>query len=256
MKGLLLLYGECFREGFNGSRVTDTPTSYLSQKDASLSHVLFCDEMKQKGVDMNILIHTYHTKYETDLRSWYTYPTIYVGKKKYPFKTPEDALNRFMLITKSVDRSYDFILLTRLDILLKPPFYKIINPKWNNIYFFSQGWTRMKHCGFYHEDNKNIPTCNPIIQFIPKKYFGMLDDVCLGHDAWLKYTKLGIKELNFMVDEYHDSTTYLDYNPYYKMVGRPETHIHHDKGKKINRSLFNTTRKIKCKKSRKKIIKF
>ena len=48
MKGLLLLYGECFREGNIGSRLTDTPTSYLLQKEASLSHVAFCDAMKKK----------------------------------------------------------------------------------------------------------------------------------------------------------------------------------------------------------------
>ena len=253
MKGLLLLYGECFREGFNGERITDTPTSYLSQKDASLSHIAFCDEMKQKGVDMNILIHTYHTKYEKDLRSWYTYPTKYIGKKKYPFKKPQDALDSFMRITKRVDRSYDFILLTRLDILIKPTFYKIMNPKWNKIYFLAQDWTRMEHCGFYPG---NIPAINPIVQFIPKKHFSILDHTDVSHRAWVKYYNLGITDLDFMVEEYYDATTYLDHNPYYKMVGRPETHIHYDKGKKIDRSLFHTKRKIKCKKSRKKIIKF
>ena len=42
---------------------------------------MLCDAMKQKGVQMYILIHTYTTKYEKDLRSWYTYPTKYVEKK-------------------------------------------------------------------------------------------------------------------------------------------------------------------------------
>ena len=251
MKGLLLLYGECFREGINGSRLTDTPTSYLSQKEASLSHVVFCDAMKKKGVDMNILIHTYHTKYEKDLRSWYSYPTTYVGKKKYPFKTSGDALTSFMRITKKIDRSYDFILLTRLDILLKPSFLKIVNPKWDKIYFFSQNWSFYK-CGF---NEGNIPTVNPIIQFIPKKHYYMLNHIDLDHSGWETYYKLGITELDFMIEEYHDATTYLDYNSYYKMVGRPETHIHYDKGKKINRSLFYTKRKIKCNQSRKKPIR-
>ena len=48
MRGLLLLYGECFRDGHHKSRKTDTPTSYLPQKEASLSHVAFCDVMKKK----------------------------------------------------------------------------------------------------------------------------------------------------------------------------------------------------------------
>lgn len=253
MKGLLLLYGECFRDGHSTSRITDTVTSYLPQKDASLSHVVFCDTMKEKGVDMDVMIYTYPTKYKKELRSWYTYPTVYVEKKRYPYKNSESALYSFMRITKKIDRSYDFIVFTRLDILLKPSFYTLINPLWDKIYFFSQNWTPHANCGFY---DGNIPVVNPTIQFIPRKHFYMLDHVNVNHDGWKKYKELGIKDIEFMVEEYYDADSYLDYNPYYKMTNRPETHIHYDKGKKINRSLFNTTRKIKCKKSRKKIIKF
>lgn len=251
MKGLLLLYGECFRDGHHKSRLTDTPTSYLPQKEASLSHVAFCDEMKKKGVNMDVLIHTYPTKYEKDLRSWYTYPTTYFEKKRYPFKKAENALTSYMRITKKVDRSYDFVLFLRLDILLKPSFYTLINPSWDKIYFFSQEFTAFG-CGFLEG---NIPAVNPTIQFIPKRFFYMLDHVNVHHDGWKKYYTLGIKELDFMVDKYHDADTYYDYNSYYKMANRPETHIEYDAGKTIDRSLFYTRRKIKCKKS-KKMIKF
>lgn len=243
MRGLLLLYGECFRDGHHKSRKTDTPTSYLPQKEASLSHVAFCDVMKKKGVNMDVLIHTYPTKYEKDLLSWYTYPTKYYEKKRYPFKNAENALHSYMRITKEIDHSYDFVLFTRLDILLKPPLYTLINPLWDKIYFFSQNFTAFI-CGFLEG---NIPRVNPMIQFIPKKMFFMLNHVNVDHIAWKKYRELGIKELDFMVEEYYDTDTYLDYNPYYKMINRPETHIHYDKGKKIDRSLFYTKRKIKCK---------
>ena len=246
MKGLLLLYGECFRDGHHQSRVTDTPTSYLPQKEASLSHVAFCDAMKKKGVNMDVLIHTYPTKYEKDLRSWYTYPTSYYEKKRYPFKTPDNALDSFMRITKKIDRSYDFVLLTRLDILLKPHLYTLINPLWDKIYFFSQEFTGCEFfvCGFYEG---NIPAVNPVLEFIPKRFFYMLEHTSVDHTAWRKYYNLGIKELEFMVEEYYDADTYLDYNPYYKMANRPETHIHYDKGKKIDRTLFYSNKKVKCK---------
>ena len=82
----------------------------------------------------------------------------------------------------------------------------------------------------------------------------MLNHVNVDHKAWLKYTKLGIKNLDFMIEEYQDANSFLDYNPYYKMANRPETHIHYDKGKTIDRSLFYTKKKIKCK--TKKIIQF
>ena len=252
MKGLLLLYGECFRDGHHNSRVTDTPTSYLPQKEASLSHTTFCDAMKKKGVNMDVLIHTYPTKYEKDLRSWYTYPTTYYEKKRYPFKNSSNALTSIMRITKKIDRSYDFVLFTRLDIVLKPTFQTLINPSWDKIYFFSQNWTNaVGVCGFF---DGNIPTVNPLLQFIPKRFFHMLDHVSVDHDAWRKYYNLGIKELDFMVEKYYESDTYLDYNPYYKMANRPETHIHFDKGKKIDRTLFYSNKKVKCK--TKKFIKF
>jgi len=200
--------------------------------------------MKQKGVDMHVLIHTYSTKYKKDLRSWYTYPTTYYEKKRYPFKTPEQALDSFMRITKEIDRSYDFIVFTRLDICLKPPLFTLINPSWDKIYFFSQRSTSTETCGFY---KGNIPSVNTTLQFIPKKMFGMLQHTSVNHDAWRKYYNLGITELDFIVDEYYRADTYDDYNPYYKVANRPETYIHYDKGKKIDRTLFYSNKKLKCK---------
>ena len=132
---------------------------------------------------MDVLIHTYHTKYEKDLRSWYSYPTKYFLKKKYPFKKAQDALTSFMRITKKIDHSYDFVLFTRLDILLKSTFFDLVNPKCDKIYFFSQIWT-FYQCGFYEG---NIPVVNPIIKFIPKKYFWILDNTNIYHDAWVTY---------------------------------------------------------------------
>jgi hypothetical protein len=189
------------------------------------------------------LIHTYPTKYEKDLRSWYTYPTVYIEKKRYPYKNASNALTSFMRITKKIDRSYDFIIFTRLDILLKPAFHSLINPLWDKIYFFSQEFTAFG-CGFYEG---NIPAVNPTIQFIPKRFFYMLHHVNVHHDGWKKYYNLGIKDLDFMVEEYYCADTYEDYNSYYKMANRPETHIHYDKDKKIDRTLFYSNKKLKCK---------
>ena len=241
MKGLLLLYGECFREGPSHSRITDSANSYFLQKEASLSHIAFCDEMKKKGVAMEILIHTYHTKYEGDLRSWYSYPTTYIGKRRYPFKTATDALNSFMKIAKKIDHSYDFVVMTRMDIFLKPLFMKIITPTWNKVYFFSQSSIPSFHCGFLEG---TIPAVNSMVQFIPNRYFHLLSRLHVEHDGWKAYDGI---EKDFMVDEYYDADTYKDFNPYLKIVGRPEAPVHHDKGKKINRKWFNSTRKIKCK---------
>jgi len=245
MKGLLFLYGDCFREGMNQTTLSNTPASYSNQKEASLSHMEFCDEMKKKGVSMEVLIHTYHTKYEKDLRSWYKCPTEYIGKRRFPFKTSREALDSFMKIGKNIDHTYDFVIMTRMDILLKPAFMKVVNPKWDKLYFFSKHINLSLDCTFF---KGVLPSVNPMIEFIPKRYFCVLNKLNVDHDAWATY--VGI-EKDFMINEHYSADTYKYYNPYYKIVGRPESHIHSNKNKKIR----NTTQKLKCKKYKEHYIK-
>jgi hypothetical protein len=128
---------------------------------------------------------------------------------------------------------YDFILITRIDILLKPYFFNIFNPTWNKVKFICRNYTLW--LDYYEYNDMKFPCVNPIIEFIPKKYFKILSNINVEHDAWLHYYKhfnMNNDEIEFMVDYYHDADSYKDYNPYYKMVSRPETYIWHDRNKK------------------------
>lgn len=230
-KGLLVLFGESFREGTQGTRLRDTENSYNPQKLACESHIEFCNYIKQiYNVNMDILINTYDTKYENDLKSWYTnYNLSYMTN---PELLGNNNIAQQALNTVNTD-NYDFVLITRIDILLKPYFFNIFNPYSNKVNFICNNWT-LWHTHFEY-NNINFPCVNPTIIFIPKKYFKILSNINIEHDAWVHYYKnfnMHNDDMGFMVDYYHDADSYKDYNPYYKMVSRPETYIWYDRNKK------------------------
>jgi hypothetical protein len=238
MRGLLLITGEAFREGMQGSRTRDTDASFQPQKMASESHVDFCNYIKEKyGVKIDIFINTYDTKYEKELKSWYPNCKYKSNKTLLGPKLVQNAVNE-------IDKDYDFIFLLRPDIFIKPYFYSVFNPKWKTIHFFSQNYTRWK-CGM----SGPYPLVNSTFQFIPKKYIQVCTNIVFDHDAWQHYHEIfhiPQSKMDFMVNTYHDADSYKDYNPYYRYVGRPECTVWHDRGKTINRKLFgknNTCKK-------------
>lgn len=229
-KGLLVLFGESFREGGQGTRLRDTENSYNPQKLACESHIEFCNYIKQiYNINMDILINTYDTKYENDLKSWYTNYNL-------SYMTNSELLGNNNIAQQALNtvntENYDFVLITRIDILLKPYFFNIFNPYSNKVNFICNNWT-LWHTLEYN--NISFPRVNATIEFIPKEYFKILSNINIEHDAWIHYYKIfnmNYDDIGFMVNYYHDSDSYKDYNPYYKMVSRPETYIWHDRNKK------------------------
>jgi len=132
-RGLLILYGESFREGGQNSRERDCDNSYKTQKIASESHTDFCKFIKEKyNIYMDISITTYDTKYEKDLKSWYNNLVYYKSYKE-------------LIGTKNISHSainnndsekYSFMFITRMDIYIKKDYYPIFNPYWDKIYYF------------------------------------------------------------------------------------------------------------------------
>jgi hypothetical protein len=238
MKGLLLLIGESFREGLQFERKRDTKKSFYTQKMASESHIDFCNYVKEKhNVSMDIFINTYDTKYEKELKSWYPNCKYKSNKELIGQKLAQDAINE-------IDKEYDFIFLTRMDIFIKPYFYSVFNPKWKTIHFLCQGFSKHVCEGFID----NSPMVNEIFQYFPKKYYYVLNEYNAYGESWRDYHKkfhIPHSKMDFMVDTRHDSDSYKDYNPYYRFVGRPECTIWHDRGKKINRKLFGKKRTCK-----------
>jgi hypothetical protein len=238
-KGLLVLYGESFRDGLQSDRTTGTEKGFIGQMKASDSHIKFMETIKNKyDYNMDVSISTYCTKYNKELKDKYkNFKIIFncenelIGWNNIAMK----ALNNYDL------SGYDFILLTRNDICFKDEFihnFKINNEK---VLFVSQQWT-------YHDCyKKDIPNINPTIISIPKKFFRITKDISVDGNCWdflIENYGLTNNDMGFLLNTYHDADSYKNYNPYYYMVGREQTTKWHDKDK-INPN-FNTTGVIKC----------
>ena len=243
---LLLLYGHSFREGNQGTLTVDTEFSYKTQKAATESHINFIKYLKEKyDIDTDIIINTYNTKYEDEFKSWYGNNLILHNTNKELIGFNNLVNNIIKKFTSEYNiNNYDFVLLTRCDIYLKPEFNNLINANWKKIMFVSQDWT---YCGYI---DKGEPRVNPTIKFIPYKYFSIFNkNISVDHDGWYYYKNnhnLTNEDLDFMLDTYHDSDSYKDFNPVYYMACRPENQIWHDKGLKIDKSRFGNPNNLVC----------
>jgi hypothetical protein len=209
----------------------------------------FINYLKEKhNIHTDVIINTYDTKYENDFKSWYK-DNLKIYNSNKELIGFNNLVNNIIkkFITEYKINEYEFIILTRCDIYLKPEFHKIFNPFWKKIMFASQNWTYW-NCGYL---NNADPNTNATIEFIPNKYFEHLNKgVCVDHHSWFHYkdtVKLKDEYMDFMLDTYHDADSYKDFNPLYYMVSRQENQISHDKDK-INKSNYGKSENLLCNK--------
>jgi hypothetical protein len=229
-KCLLVYYGGSFREGNIGSTTSDTQYGYEAQKNASITHAKLKKVLNKKGYQTDIIINTRHTDYKSDLMKWYNPFNIIINN--IPIKTHgkdymiQSAVNNIDKLNKD---DYDFILFVRIDLFLKPDFYKILNTESNKINFLANNYNP--------RDCKNIinkqgdPEIVDLFIYIPKKYYYMLDNKFkLEHNSWEYYKKtykLSDNDMEFMTTLKFDSNSIIDNNPYYVMGSRKEnTELH------------------------------
>lgn len=231
-KGLLCYYGGAFREGHSGNSNQDTEKGFDSQFYSTQSHIKLASLMKENGYEIDTIINTYHSTFEKDLTKWYNPYEILFDKINKNIRSTD---GRDKLIQSSVNNikkmtpdDYEFILFIRIDLFLKPDFFKVLNIYSERIQFLAHNFYQ-HHCGFTKERD---PEVVDLILFVPKKYFYILDNKFkLNHNVWSYYKKqykLTDDDMSFMTDLRFDSNTYLDYNPYYIISGRPENKIVHN----------------------------
>ena len=233
-RGVLILLGESFRLGEQGTRNIGSDESYNAQIKASFSHVSCVQYIKQQyNIPFDIYIATYNTKFNDTLLDIYKQYSI--GYDLY-----DDRIGTKELINRSISKMnitlYDFILLVRIDICLKDHFLTIFNPLWDTIRFASICFMPYHKTGVY-------PRVNPVLLWIPKKYYiyikEYIDISC--HDVWKNLmcnTTLTIEDVDTMIDTYHDSDSAKDYNPMYYIVNRYESLVFHTPGEKFNKYTF------------------
>ena len=229
-KGLLALYGESFRLGGQNSRDRGSDKSYKEQMAAAKTHMKFIESLKLKNVDMKVSINSYTTKFDKSLKD--VYKDVLVYSIFYP-----DLLGQTHLIRSCIDKmkilntnEFDFVLFMRIDLFLKDKFMEIFNPYSDNILFPSICWK----IGNSHMAGPH-PRVNDMMLFTPKKYVRYVRNVIkIGHDTWsclVDDTDLTYKNLDTMLNTFHDSDSAKDFNPIYYIVNRPQTkcwHCPHD----------------------------
>jgi hypothetical protein len=236
-KCLVLFIGESFRDGFQHSREKDTEKGYNTQKIASESHIKFIENLKNKNIDTDVIINTYDTKYEVELEEWYkNYLIDYISNQS--LIGIEKLINNAITKNRKYINNYDFVYVCRIDLCLKDYFIEKFNPEWNKIYFSNITW---REC---YKTINNEPRIADVMMFIPNPYFYLFNlNIYLNHDAWFTYKtdyNLTNNDMDFMIDTYHDSDTFKDFNPLYYMVSRPENQKWHSENYLIDRSLFST----------------
>jgi hypothetical protein len=208
--GILLLIGESFRTGEQGTRIRGHPSSYESQIEACQSHIEFMN--KFSNINWKIILFTYTTQYDQDLKKLYSpYHSDFL---EHPV-----GYNTLFEISKNYVKQlkYDFILVSRIDLKFKPKFSTVFNPQWRTIRYPFICW---KKCC---TTKKFYPRVSDTMVFIPKKY--NLSPITLTHDSWAELCERGFlySDIDVMISTYHDSDSSKDYNPLYTIVNRRVT---------------------------------
>jgi len=223
MKGLICIVGESFRTGGQGSRKRDLSESYEPQKSAALSVVEFMDHLKSsRGVECDVFMSSYATRWEADLKGWY-------GRRLIGCNMIKNLVGLENLVAEAKKKVnfalYDFVLVLRVDLFLKPLFKSVFEPNWDKIMYPSICWLGGHHTG-------GQPRASDMMVFIPKRLASA--PFYMSHGACRQHAEEGRgSEFGFMLDTFHDSDSAKDYNPIYRLVGRHASDKWHSMGNTV-----------------------
>jgi len=237
MRGYIILFGESFRTPGKGQCQRDRGSneSYSEQIKAANSHMNFIKDLNNKACNIDVYIGSYDTQFTTDLIN--VYKDKLIGYKFY-----NDVIGQGIIVHNSINaisniESYNFLLIMRIDLFLKDKFIDIFNINWDKILWPSICFKPYHKCGIH-------PRVNDMMIFVPKKYYNYLKHLyydTTGHNQWehfIKNTELKTDDLDTMINTFHDSDSFKDYNPLYYIVNRKESDIHHTKGDTFNKYCF------------------
>lgn len=231
----LIIRGEAFRKGGQLNRDDGKIESYDEQKGACDTHMALVNKIISAGYNVDIYIDTYHTDFDNDLTSWYG---EYVSDKRFhttKFDSQRTLIKDALDMLKGKMDTYDALMILRVDLYLKPQFIEEYDPNTDTVEFPFVLWTL----------NVKTPGGNPMVSdtifHFPKKHFDKLHGLYTG-DAWgggsnhafldvvpLEYEK----DYSLLTTNFHDSDSAKDFNPYYKIIGRPENPKWHDGSGKV-----------------------
>lgn len=233
-KGVFCIIGESFRYGLQGSRVRGIPESFYEQELATKSQLAFFYRIKD-NVDIKIKLITYNTTFTNNLIDWFKdYNTEFIVLDE---PIGYDNLYKKSLSLTQKENDIDFIFFMRIDLILKEKFFEVFDIKNQKITYPSICWitsfldprTTPHHKTFA----KNRHRINDLMLFIPKNFFSELyngEILITPHEACDYMSDYLYKNVSFFIDTYHDSDSYKDRNPLYKVANRPETEKWYSEG--------------------------
>lgn len=219
MKCTLVLFGESFRLGGQGSRNIGSPESFAGQMEASGSHLEFVRRMREGfGVSTEILLNTYGTQFDERLVERYSAGTGLQVRSNFN----RDRIGLQGIFNQSCEliserlEDLDFVQFMRVDLILKRPFLDLFYPETNKIL-----WPSV--CFANWHNHAGSPRVSDMMLYVPRKHFGLVrgKDILFGHEGWhhLKH-RIGSENQGLMLGTLHDSDSAKDWNPIYWISGR------------------------------------
>ena len=234
-QGLLILLGESFRTGSQGTRVSGLPCSYEGQRKACMSHVEWMKNVEDTHkVQMDVVISTYETPYTSCMYEWY-------GTKCIDKHVHQHVIGWNNLYFHAVNKwchlfdDYEFVHFMRIDLELKPVFSTMFVMD-DKLRYPSVCFTLNK-C---HVTRDGHPRVSDMMLYVPKKHCGLLETKArlLDHEGWSQAVIQGLRyeDIDVYIKTYHDSDSAKDLNPMYRIVNRDECEIWRSEGEVFDAS--------------------
>ena len=228
MRGLLVLSGESFRSGQQHTRVRGRAESVPDQLKARDSHVQLIDTLKARdsSSSVDVALATYTTPYLDQLTQVYKPRILNV----YDEAISQDAIFKSIMLSDRVS-DYDWVFWTRVDIELSDTFMHDVFPtivataKALFVPFTLGSWW----------SRRRLPIAADTMLFIPKSHLWIVrhQKFVMGHHIWFSVDAItkghSFQNIYVMLDTMHDSDSYKDWNPLYRIVNRPQAERWHSK---------------------------
>lgn len=228
-KCLIILTGNSFRDGSSGVfECSNTQNNFMRQKLASFSHIRLFKYIKNKfDIDSDVLINSYKTIFDEQLIDFYKEYSILVNLNQNQLSSELDLVNQTydLLNDISIENKYKFVLFIRIDFYIKKYFlstFKINKDKIIYAHVDSNPNTYDLHLKFY-------PLVCHNITYVPHKYYNFIQN----RKVWYKHISgnniaeiIGHENIDLFIKSLHWSSTDIEWNPIYSMVGRPEKLIY------------------------------
>jgi len=237
-KLLLIIRGEAFRVGGSSTRQNGAEESYAAQESACKAQMDLVRKIESKGYTVDILLNTYHTKYDDKLRKFYGKNLRHAKFHKKKFDTQYQMMKNCVESYEGLHTHYDVIIITRLDMHLKQQLIDEYDPSVNTVQFLHLLPTEV-----LRTVSGNVMINEAFLHF-PQRFFDKLKAIKEDPKAEKGFPvhfhnyldiiplKYGT-EYSLLADTFHSADPSNGWNPYYRLIGRESVETWEDKGKKI-----------------------